>query len=70
MLTIVKDKEKKIVSNGAFESFYKPLGYEIVTGTKSVEKKEVKPVTKENEKKEYDVKSDRSVKNEKKDSSK
>lgn len=30
MITITNDKETKIVTKGAYENFYKPLGFEIV----------------------------------------
>ena len=30
MVTITKDDNKKVVTMGAYENFYKPLGYEIV----------------------------------------
>ena len=30
MVTITKEDNKKVVTMGAYENFYKPLGYEIV----------------------------------------
>ena len=30
MITITNDKETKVVTKGAYENFYKPLGFEIV----------------------------------------
>lgn len=30
MIRIYKDNDTKVVTNGAFEQFYKPLGYNIV----------------------------------------
>lgn len=38
MLTISKDKEKIIVTKGAYEQLFKPLGYTIVPKEKPVEK--------------------------------
>lgn len=48
MLRIYKDNDLKIVTRGAYESFYKPLGYkQIIESTVVVEKKsEVKSDTK------------------------
>lgn len=67
MITISKGKESKVVSKGAFESFYKPLGYEISGSKVSFTNVEPKVVKDEVEKKEYETKSD---KFKKKDSSK
>lgn len=33
MIRIYKDKDIKVVTKGAFEQFYKPLGYNIVLDT-------------------------------------
>lgn len=33
MIRIYKDTDVKVVTNGAFEQFYKPLGYNIVLDT-------------------------------------
>ena len=41
MISIYKDKDMKVVTKGAYEQFYKPLGYNII-----VENKEVKSVEK------------------------
>lgn len=42
MIRIYKDDIKKYVTKGAYESFYKPLGYKIVLENKSqkIEKKD------------------------------
>lgn len=41
MIKIFKDKDVKVVTKGAYESFYKPLGYNTMN-----DKKEVKPIEK------------------------
>lgn len=46
MITIVKDNDKKTVTKGAYELFYKPLGY------KPLDSKTVKESNKRNDKKE------------------
>lgn len=33
MIRIYKDKDIKVVTKGAFEQFYKPLGYNVVLDT-------------------------------------
>ena len=40
MVTIVKDENKKIVTKGAYDNFYKPLGYTIVV-EKPIEKETI-----------------------------
>ena len=40
MLKIKKDNNEKIVTKGAYEDFYKPLGY-IIVNDKQTSKKEV-----------------------------
>ena len=40
MIKIVKDKVEKYVTKGAYENFYKPLGY-IIVNDKQPSKKEV-----------------------------
>ena len=49
MVTITNNKETKIVTKGAYNSFYKPLGYTI---EKSVKKEPVKVQDVKEEKKE------------------
>lgn len=52
MIRIFKDKDVKIVTKGAFESIFKPLGYKQVIEVKEekpVLKNEVKVNTKKNE---------------------
>ena len=42
MISIYKDKDMKVVTRGAYEQFYKPLGYNIIlesTQEKKVESK-------------------------------
>lgn len=39
MLTIKKDNDTKIVTQGAYKEFYEHLGYEIVNNKKPFEKK-------------------------------
>ena len=52
MLKIIKDKNEKIVTKGAYESFYKPLGY-IIVGDKK-ESDNTKEIKKDNENKVID----------------
>lgn len=52
MVTIIKEDNKKVVTMGAYENFYKPLGYEIVKDQPTkIEKTDVKPVIEVNTKK-------------------
>jgi hypothetical protein len=52
MIKIVKDNNEKVVTKGAYENFYKPLGYEIVKDQPTkIEKTDVKPVIEVNTKK-------------------
>lgn len=62
MLTIKKDNNEKIVTKGAYENFYKPLGYIIITGDKSNKKLENKEV----ENKETTIKENKDKETEKK----
>lgn len=39
MITITKDNDKKVVTQGAYKEFYEHLGYEIVKDKKPFEKK-------------------------------
>ena len=41
MIKIVKDKNKKYVTKGAYENFYKPLGYTIVDDGNKKSEREV-----------------------------
>lgn len=58
MVTITNNKETKIVTKGAYNSFYKPLGFELVL------EKEVKakPVEKNITKSDNEVKKDSNIK--------
>lgn len=38
MIRVYKDKDIKVVTKGAFEQFYKPLGYNVVLDTIDVVK--------------------------------
>lgn len=52
MVTITKEDNKKVVTMGAYENFYKPLGYEIVKDQPiKIEKTEDKKVSEVNNKK-------------------
>ncbi len=42
MISIYKDKDVKTVTQGAYETFYKPLGYNII-----IEETQKKPVQKQ-----------------------
>ena len=46
MLKIIKDKNEKIVTKGAYEQFYKPLGYKIVLDVEPQKIEESKEETK------------------------
>ena len=39
MITIYKDKDTKVVTKGAYNTFYKPLGYNVVIDTVAEEPK-------------------------------
>lgn len=48
MVTITKEDNKKVVTMGAYENFYKPLGYEIVKNQPlKKEKVEIEKVSKD-----------------------
>ena len=42
MIRIFKDRDNKVVTRGAYETFYKPLGYQIVIEEKKAPKAENK----------------------------
>ena len=42
MIRIFKDRDNKFVTRGAYETFYKPLGYQVVIEEKKVHKTENK----------------------------
>lgn len=52
MIKIVKEKSEKYVTKGAYENFYKPLGYIIANDGNREERREVKPEIKKEEVKE------------------
>lgn len=52
MIKIVKDKSEKYVTRGAYENFYKPLGYTIVGDSNKKREVEVKEEIKEEVKEE------------------
>lgn len=47
MIKIIKDKSEKFVTRGAYENFYKPLGYTIVGDSNKKREVEVKEEIKE-----------------------
>ena len=48
MVTIINKNDKKVVTMGAYENFYKPLGYEIVKNQPlKKEKVEIEKVSKD-----------------------
>ena len=49
MVTITKEDNKKVVTMGAYENFYKPLGYEIVKNQPLKKEKVSKDVVKKDE---------------------
>lgn len=55
MIKIVKDKSEKYVTRGAYENFYKPLGYTIVGDSNKKREVEVKEEIKEEVKEEEEV---------------
>lgn len=46
MIRIYKDKDKKYVTKGAYEVFYKPLGYKIILDVKPQKTEEPEKETK------------------------
>lgn len=55
MIRIFKDKDNKVVTRGAYETFYKPLGYQIVIEEKKASKAENKTTVEVTEPKEEEV---------------
>lgn len=47
MIKIVKEKSEKYVTKGAYENFYKPLGYSITNDGNKEHKREVTPEIKD-----------------------
>lgn len=66
MIKIFKDKSEKYVTRGAYENFYKPLGYTIVGDSNKKREVEVKEEIKEEVKEEEVVIKDNEDKGEKK----
>ena len=46
MIQIYKNKDNKLVTKGAYETFYKPLGYKVVIEENKVKRDEVQLDTK------------------------
>ena len=55
MIRIFKDRDNKFVTRGAYETFYKPLGYQVVIEEKKVHKTENKTTVEVTEPKEEEV---------------
>ena len=55
MIRIFKDRDNKVVTRGAYETFYKPLGYQVVIEEKKVHKTENKTTVEVTEPKEEEV---------------
>lgn len=55
MIRIFKDRDNKLVTRGAYETFYKPLGYQIVIEEKKAHKAENKTTVEVTEPKEEEV---------------
>ena len=55
MIRVFKDRDNKLVTRGAYETFYKPLGYQIVIEEKKTVKVEPKTTVETTEPKEGDV---------------
>lgn len=55
MIRIFKDRDNKMVTRGAYETFYKPLGYKIVIEEKKANKAENKTTVEVTEPKEEEV---------------
>lgn len=55
MIRIFKDRDNKFVTRGAYETFYKPLGYQVVIEEKKVLKAENKTTVEVTEPKEEEV---------------
>ena len=55
MIRIFKDRDNKFVTRGAYETFYKPLGYQVVIEEKKAPKAENKTTVEVTEPKEEEV---------------
>ena len=55
MIRIFKDRDNKFVTRGAYETFYKPLGYQVVIEEKKAHKAENKTTVEVTEPKEEEV---------------
>ena len=55
MIRIFKDRDNKSVTRGAYETFYKPLGYQVVIEEKKVHKTENKTTVEVTKPKEEEV---------------
>lgn len=55
MIRIFKDRDNKVVTRGAYETFYKPLGYQVVIEEKKVLKTENKTTVEVTKPKEEEV---------------
>ena len=55
MIRIFKNKDNKVVTRGAYETFYKPLGYQVVIEEKKAHKAENKTTVEVTEPKEEEV---------------
>ena len=55
MIRIFKDRDNKFVTRGAYETFYKPLGYHVVIEEKKVHKTENKTTVEVTKPKEEEV---------------
>ena len=55
MIRIFKDRDNKFVTRGAYETFYKPLGYQVVIEEKKVLKTENKTTVEVTKPKEEEV---------------
>lgn len=55
MVTITNNKETKIVTKGAYNSFYKPLGFNIIEKSTKMAKEDIKVEKSEKKKEVKDV---------------
>ena len=55
MIRIFKDRDNKFVTRGAYETFYKPLGYQVVIEEKKAHKAKNKTTVEVTEPKEEEV---------------
>lgn len=59
MVTITNDKETKVVTKGAYNSFYKPLGFNIIEKSTKMAKEDIK--VEKSEKRKEEVKEEKDV---------